>query len=336
MKHVMGRREWLGVAGLGAAAWALGARAQEPARLGAGKHRYEWVRGWAKVPAEIKFGPMHGCVAVDSQDRVIATTDTDNAVLIFDPDGKLVKSWGKEIGLGAHGICLSRERGGEFLFIANHLRHEVVKTDLDGKIVMKITQPAADAGLYKDPKSFKPCDVAVTPGGDIYIADGYGLMYIHQLKPDGTPVRSWGGAGKEEGKFNTPHGICIDARRDPPVVIVADRNHGRLQIFSLEGKFLSMVQGDFRMPAKVRISGQDVLIPDLQGRMTLLDQENKLIAHLGENEDKKKWANFGVRPEQQVDGQFTAPHGAAADSKGNLFVSDWNQFGRLSKLKRLA
>ena len=43
--------------------------------------------------------------------------------------------------------------------------------------------------------------------------------------------------------------------------------------------------------------------------------------------------NFGVS--EFKDGQFTAPHGAAIDSKGNLYVEDWNKLGRVSKLKKL-
>jgi hypothetical protein len=81
------------------------------------------------------------------------------------------------------------------------------------------------------------------------------------------------------------------------------------------------------------VRGDLTLIPDLQGRITLLDKNYKLIAHLGENEDKKNQGNFGVK--EFKDGQFTAPHGAAIDSKGNLYVEDWNTLGRVNKLKKV-
>ena len=42
-----------------------------------------------------------------------------------------------------------------------------------------------------------------------------------------------------------------------------------------------------------------------------------------------------VPPEKWKDGEFTAPHGACWDSKGDLYVEDWNATGRINKLKRI-
>ena len=42
-----------------------------------------------------------------------------------------------------------------------------------------------------------------------------------------------------------------------------------------------------------------------------------------------------IHPEEWKDGQFTAPHGATWDSKGDLYVEDWNKTGRINKMKRV-
>ena len=72
------------VAGLGLA------QDEAPVRLGDGEHTYEWVRGWAKLPDGMSLGNTHGCIVVDSKDRVYLNTDTENAVVVFDAVGNVV------------------------------------------------------------------------------------------------------------------------------------------------------------------------------------------------------------------------------------------------------
>ena len=72
------------------------ARDEAPVILGDGKHRYEWVRGWGNLPAGIKLGSTHGGVVVDAQNRVYFSTDGDDSIIVFDQDGKYVRSMGKD------------------------------------------------------------------------------------------------------------------------------------------------------------------------------------------------------------------------------------------------
>lgn len=46
-----------------------------PLILGSGEHRYEWIRGWGKLPADKTYGSMHGDVVVDAQNHVYFSTD---------------------------------------------------------------------------------------------------------------------------------------------------------------------------------------------------------------------------------------------------------------------
>ena len=89
------------------------------------------------------------------------------------------------------------------------------------------------------------------------------------------------------------------------------------------------------MPCTLNILGDDIIVPDLQGRVTILGKDNKLIAHLGENSDASLRGKNPVPPEKWKDGEFTAPHGACWDSKGDLYVEDWNATGRINKMKRI-
>ena len=336
------RRDVIRMFGIsGAAAAVLPARvfaeraAQGKIILGDGAHKYEWIDGWAKLPAGMKYvGSTHGNVQVDAKDRVYFNTDTENAVMVFEPDGTFVKAWGKEFRGGSHGMKIAKEGDKEVLWLCSLGRSEVIKLTLDGEVLMTIPFPEK-SGVYKSKGEYKPTGVTIGPNGDVYVGDGYGKSWCHRFNAKGEYLSSWNGEKGQAGKFSTPHGMCLDLRGAEPRLIVADRGNHRLQVFTLECEYVSVVNEGLRSPCTAYIRGEDVVVPDLQGRITLLDKDNKLIAHLGENEDKKKQGNFQVKPEEWKDGQFTAPHGAAWDSKGNLYVEDWNVAGRFNKLKRL-
>jgi DNA-binding beta-propeller fold protein YncE len=302
-------------------------------KLGGNSHVYEIVEGWGRLPEGVRFGYTHG-VVVDSQDRVYVHNQSKDAVIVFDRDGNFLSSWGEEFAAGAHGMFLSRERGAEYLYLADYARHIVVKTTLDGKVIWTLGVPDMP-NVYDSPEKYKPTDVAVAPNGDFYIGDGYGQSWIHQYNKDAKPIRSWGGLGSEPGKLNCPHGVWVDTRRPAPVLLVADRGNRRIQIFSLDGKHIGFVTEELRYPCCFYQFGDEIYIPDLRGRVTIFDKNNKLITHLGDNPgvwEKKGWPN--LPPEEIQVGKFNSPHALCVDSRGDIYVVEWIATGRLTKLHR--
>lgn len=337
----LSRRRFLQSVGAGAAAAALTSRSvpagEAPIRLGTGKHTYEWVKGWAKLPEGKTFAPTHGCVQVDSKNRVYVNTDNQDAVIVFSPEGKFLKSWGQDISGGsAHGMSIVQSGGAEFVYVAHTGRHKVYKATLDGEVVMTIPWPEA-AGVYKSEGDYAPTMVAVAPHGDIYIAAGYSKPngYIHRYDKAGKYIQSWDGTGTEAGQHNTAHGVWIDTRGAEPLVIAVDRANGRLIHYTLDGKYVAVIAKGLPMPCKAYSRGEDVLIPNLGGGVTILGKDNAVVAEFGANSNPKFRGNFGVDPKDWKDGEFTAPHGACWDAKGDLYVEDWNAKGRVSKLKRV-
>lgn len=306
----------------------------DPEAMGTGAHRYAWVSGWGAPPDGKDIGNTHGCIAVDAEGHVLVNTDTEAAVRVYDGEGRLVRTWGKDWKGGLHGMTLVREGEHEFLYLAHTGRHEVAKATLAGEVLWTLGAPA-EAGVYERKDTFRPTSVAVAANGDVYVADGYGQSWIHQFTAEREYVRSFGGRGTEPGKLQTPHGIAIDTRVDPPVLVVCDRENHRLQLFDLEGKHLRVLQGDVRRPCNVYLQGDAAVVADLCGRVTVFDRDWKVITHLGDNPDPEQWAKNGLPKDRWQDGVFIAPHSAAWDAEGNLFVMDWVAPGRITKLRRL-
>ena len=66
---------------------------------------------------------------------------------IYDKGGKLLSSWGHEYP-GAHGLTLFNENGPDVLFIADNNRHQVIKTTIDGKVLLTFDYPKETESIY--------------------------------------------------------------------------------------------------------------------------------------------------------------------------------------------
>jgi len=298
------------------------------------KPAFEWVSDWLQLPEGLSLGNTHGCMVVSEAGEIYVNTDSENAIIVLRPDGTLVKKWGKELAGGLHGMTIVKEGDEEFLYLSHLVRHEVLKTTLDGEVLWTMGYPAS-SGHYENAGQYKPTGVAVGPDGSIYVADGYGQNWVHQFDKERNYVRSFGGRGGEPGQFQTCHGIWLDTRAEEPVLIVSDRENHRLQTFDLEGKALGVFTPGLRRPCSVYEHDGMLAVADLAGRVSLLDEDNKLIAHLCDNPDPAKRAVNGVPRDQWAEGEFIAPHSVCFDKDGNLYVMDWNALGRITKLRRL-
>jgi hypothetical protein len=309
-----------------------------PPVLGESEHAYECVHDWGELPAKIKYGNTHG-VCEGAQGRIYikhtvgAGSQCDDAIVVFDSEGKFMRSWGAEFKGGAHGLHINREGGEEFLYLADPVRHLVVKTTLAGKDVFRLGYPQ-ESGLYGGEAEYHPTNVATAPNGDFYVADGYGKSWIHQYNAAGKYLRSFGGPGKERGQTQCSHGLMVDTRGAEPLLVVADRTNRRLQYFTLDGRHVRFVTEEMRAPCHFHQREKELLIPDLESRVTILDRDNKLVVHLGDGGGYN-----GIRDKSReafTPGKFVAPHSAIYDHAGNIFVVEWVEVGRVTKLRKVA
>ena len=178
----------------------------------------------------------------------------------------------------------------------------------------------------------------MAPNGDIILSNGYASNHIFKYDKAGKYLMHFGSKGNGLKQFNTAHGMTLDTRYDPPRILVCDRNHqpkGRLVHYSLDGKFIAEVVTGLGMPTSAAVQGDYVAVPDLHGRLVILDKSNTIISVLGHNVNPKTRVNFGVPQAQWIEGVFSGTHGSYWDKDGNLYVQDWNVSGRLMKLVRV-
>ncbi|MED5448300.1 MAG: 6-bladed beta-propeller [Planctomycetota bacterium] len=306
----------------------------EPVRMGSGLMTFDTVPGWGLgEDGKSLIGPTHGGVVIDKGGNIY--TSANMGVFVFSPEGKVIRRFLGPNYSNIHDVEIRQEGDDEFIYGARNANAEGIKFhSVTGDIVLKLPFPE-ESGLKL--KRFSPTAITVAPNGDIVLSDGYASNHIFKFDKTGKYLMHFGTKGNGLKQFNTAHGMTLDTRYDPPRLLVCDRNHqpkGRLLHYSLDGKFIAVVVTGLGMPTSVAVQGDYVSVPDLHGRVVILDKSNTIISVLGHNVNPKTRVNFGVRQENWIEGVFSGTHGSYWDKDGNLYVQDWNVSGRLMKLVR--
>jgi hypothetical protein len=127
----------------------------------------------------------------------------------------------------------------------------------------------------------------------------------------------------------------VDTRGDKPLVTVADRANNRLQRFTLDGRHVDFIGGT-NLPCDFGyFKNGDVVIPDLGAKVTLMDRQNKVITDLGDDSATKYRETRLLTRDHFPPGKFVCPHGACFDHNGNIFVVEWVEVGRVTKLTKV-
>ena len=357
------RRQFLATSALTTSAIAAGAALAAPGIvtasktnseviLGEGDYRYQVMHNFPKLPDKYSWQTTHN-VAVDSAGNLYVIHEgrveqkDHPSIFVFDPEGKFIRAFGSQYQGGGHGIEVRKEGEEEFLYVCAYQQVKAFsKLTLKGEVVWHKYAPM-ESGVYAEGEAtkpekvwgrdrFLPTNFAFLNDGGFLLADGYGSFYIHRYDKDANWVSCFGGPGKGEGKFQTPHGIWIDRRpgREEQVVI-CDRANGTLQYLTLDGKYIETLPG-YGLPANIDTYEDLMIVPELHARVTLLNAKNEIVAQLGEDV-KRITSTKGVRNDPALwnDGRFVHPHDACFGQNGDIFVAEWVATGRVTKLKRV-
>jgi DNA-binding beta-propeller fold protein YncE len=192
--------------------------------------------GWPKVPSQWKLGEISS-IAIDAQSNAWVlhrprTLKPEQAamkappVLVFDPAGNYIKSWGGattgEPALAAataatgyewpereHGIHIDNKG---FVWLGGNncptnglpgLRavfdDQLLKFTQDGKFVMQVGKSNQSKGNADTANLHRPADAWLHPAtNELFVADGYGNHRVVVLDPDtGAFKRMWGAYGNK-------------------------------------------------------------------------------------------------------------------------------------------
>lgn len=299
--------------------------------LGHNNKRYRINTRWSQ--ADVSRYPVNDCheMVQDQKGRILLlTNDTRNNVLIYDKNGKLLQAWGTEYP-GAHGLTLFNENGTDVLFICDNNRHQVIKTSIDGRVLMTLDYPK-ESGKYDKMEAYIPTETAIAPNGDIYIADGYGKDFILQYDTQGRFIRHFGGRGEGDQYLQNAHGVCLDLRdNNKPGLVVSSREQNAFKRFDLEGNYLEtialpgawvcrpVIKGDYLYAAVLQSNSRKW---EQSGFVTILDKQDRVVSNLAGSAPQYE----GDRPKEmyQTIKAFQYPHDVCVDDEENLYVAQWN------------
>ena len=292
--------------------------------VGAGKHTYELVENWLKLPDGWVLGQT--AIVTDSQDRVYLFNRSDHPLIVVDRDGNYLTSWGEGVLTDAHGMFIDAE---ENLYLPVKNNHVVLKYTREGNLLLTLgtrDQPSDTgwSGNTSDPAVRaagpfnRPTDVWLDPKGDMYISDGYGNARVHKFSAAGELLFSWGSPGKTApGEFHVPHGVWVhtDGR-----VFVADRENNRIQIFSADGTFLDQWT-DFARPCDIYVDSENTMyVVELDAFVSIVTLDGQLLT---------RW----LAPTEAEPG--TGAHALWLDSHGDMYVNRNLEGQRLLKYRRI-
>ena len=322
--------------------------------IGEGAYQYEVQHNWAQLPAKYSWQTTHN-VAVDAEGLLYVIHEgRENqkdhpSIFVFDRKGKFIRAFGSQFQGGGHGIEVRTQGSEQFLYVCAYQQvKSFAKLTLKGETVWEKYAPM-DSGVYRKDEdkirvkrwgrdAFMPTNFAFLDDGGFLLTDGSGSWYVHRYAKEGNWVSKFGGPGEGEGKFTLPHGIWVDRRPGRKArIVVCDRAHHTLQYFNMDGKYLETLKG-YGLPANCDTYKNLLLVPELQARVTLLNEKNEIVVQLGEDVERVTKTVKGVRndPKKWIDGKFVHPHDACFDHDGNILVAEWVATGRVTRLRRLS
>lgn len=250
---------------------------------------------------------------------------------------------------------------------------QILKFTKAGKFVMQLGHGGQKKTNQDTQNFWKPADVFVYPKtNELFVADGYGNKRIIVFDADtGAYKRMWGAFGNvptdtppaapgtasaptprgrgaaqstripakelpatDPGpeQFSTVHGVKVS---NDGLVYVSDRGGKRVQVFTVDGKFVSQAFVDrwCELAGQGCGNGQTVastaFSPDPAQRFLYVASRSPARIWVYERKTLRPLYSFGepgVAP-----GQFDVLHHMTADSKGNLYASEVEDGRRIQK-----
>jgi sugar lactone lactonase YvrE len=291
---------------------ALSQRPSDPALLvpqNAPALDYVAVADPLPIPPGLTMGAP-ASVAFDARGHLYLLTRGAQAFFEFDENGKFVRAFGEGLFTRSHGLHIDRDGN---LWATDVGAHVVMKLSPQGQVLLTLGV-MGEAGEWIEAAGSRrinqPNDVAIGRNGDVFVVQGHtpgamGDPRVLKFDRNGTFIRSWGGKGKEAGKFEVAHGIAIDAKG---LLWVSDRENQRVQYYDPDGKFIREIKYA-GVPCGLTIGDQYIyMVNGFAGQLLRLDLDGKVLAAVGK-------PGTGL-------GEFGEAHYVAVSPKNEIYVAD--------------
>jgi DNA-binding beta-propeller fold protein YncE len=187
-------------------------------------------------------------------------------VVAFAPDGKVLRHFGGRLFQMPHGLTV--DDTGNVWVTDNAAKDgkgmQVTKFSPDGRVLMTLGKPGG--GEMPD-GFFQPNAVAIAPNGDVFVAQGHTAhgdkSLVLVFSPEGKFIRSFGGKDSGPGELDMPHALAFDATGR---LLVADRNHNRIALFTADGGYLGEWKQFSRPSAVVVTKDQMIYVGDSESQ----------------------------------------------------------------------
>ena len=310
---------------------------------------------WPKIPNNWQFGQV-ASVSVDEQDHVwvlqrpgtLGPEEKHRAappLLEFDAAGNFIQAWGGP-GEGyqwpnsEHGVYVDPKG---FVWIGGNGEndHQILKFTKAGKFVMQIGRAGQSKGNADTQNLNQPADTFVHAAtNELFVADGYGNRRVIVFDADtGRFKRMWGAFGNVPSDA-PPNPALPDAEeRGAPqfvqpvhaarvskdgLVYVSDRAGKRVQVFTLEGKYVSQVfiGRECKAPecGNGSTAASTAFSTDPQERFLYVGNRSQAKVMIFERRTLRLLDSFGQWG--SAPGDFGTLHHMGSDSKGNLYVTE--------------
>lgn len=145
--------------------------------------------------------------------------------------------------------------------------------------------------------------------------------------------------GGRAGALRNPHALLVIERGGDPELIIADRHNSRLQVYDLDEHCKRAITSDRIVTPSALAEHQGRLyIAELQGGIVVLDERDRYVHTIPPRATLRDagWPNLAVdgrieRPELRRD-QLNSPHAIAVGPDGSIYVAEWVQGGRVTRL----
>jgi DNA-binding beta-propeller fold protein YncE len=266
-------------------------------------------------------------------------------LLEFDASGNFIRAWG---GPGAgyewpnseHGVYVDPKG---FVWIGGNgdNDHQILKFTKEGKFVMQIGHAGKSTGNADTRNLNQPADTFVyAKTNELFVADGYGNRRIIVFDADtGAFKRMWGAFGNVPTD-GAPDLAQADIGTDGPpqfvqpvhaarvsndgLVYVSDRGGKRVQVFTIDGTFVSQVfiGRECRAPdcGNGTTAASTAFSPDPAQRFLYVGNRSQAKVMVFDRRTLGLLDSFGRWG--SAPGEFGTLHHMAADSKGNLYVTE--------------